>query len=61
MPDLLVGYNGRNYLLEVKSPGGRLTPAQVEWLGLWQGNAAIVSSPEEALAAIGLPPKDRTE
>ncbi len=32
VPDLLVGFRNKNYLIEVKVPGGRLTPAQ---LGLW--------------------------
>jgi hypothetical protein len=67
-PDLLVGYLGRTYLLEVKMPlgpqggvhhngnGGRgdLTKAQVKWWDTWGGEPAhIVRSPSEALAAIG--------
>ena len=28
VPDLLVGYQGRLYALEVKRPGGRLSPVQ---------------------------------
>ena len=30
VPDLLVGYQGRFYALEVKRPGGRLSPAQAK-------------------------------
>ena len=33
VPDLLVGYQGRFYALEVKRPGGRLSPAQAKVIG----------------------------
>ena len=41
-PDLLVGYGGLNYMLEVKdgakSPSRRkLTPDQEDWHGAWRG------------------------
>lgn len=53
-PDLLVGYRRATYLLEVKSPGGSLTPAQVAWHRDWKGlPVAVVHSVEEALDAIG--------
>lgn len=81
VPDLLVGYQKRTKLLEVKRPlgpkGGRarggatkpnqggdglLTEAQLKWLQGdgkrpgWQGEApVIVTTPAEALAAIGAP------
>jgi Holliday junction resolvase len=54
VPDLLVGYKGRNYLLEVKGERGKLTPAQVDWHEGWIGLAHIVRTPQEALEAIGL-------
>jgi hypothetical protein len=52
---LLVGYQGKNFLLEVKDgtkpPSARkLTPCQIEWHQKWLGQAAIVSSVEEAIA-----------
>lgn len=58
-PDLAVGYRGRNYLIEVKdgalAPSDRkLTPAQQEWHAAWRGDAVVVTSVSEALAAIGL-------
>ena len=70
-PDLLVGYAGRWFLLEVKIPigskgggrqgaGGELTTAQEKWWGSLTdacGPRAIVRTPEEALAAIGWPEK----
>lgn len=55
VPDLLVGYGGQNYLLEVKNPQGRnrLTPAQKEWHAKWRGQCAVVRSVQEAFSAIG--------
>lgn len=57
-PDLLVGYRGQTYAIEVKDgrkpPSARkLTPAQEDWHGAWKGHVAVVSSVDEALAAIG--------
>ena len=56
LPDLLVGFRGHNYLLEVKMPKtGRLTEAQKAWWQnvWWSGQRAIVTTPEEALREIG--------
>lgn len=64
VPDLLVGRNGTNVLLEVKSgwriPGGglrpgykRLTPDEKEWHESWQGQVAVVGfTSAEAVAVI---------
>jgi hypothetical protein len=57
-PDLLVGFRGKNHLLEVKpnigSPSKRnLRPNQVEWHAGWKGQVATVETPEAALAVIG--------
>lgn len=55
VPDLLVGFREKTYLIEVKSDAGKLTPAQVEWHANWKGAAPIiVRSVEEAMQAIGL-------
>lgn len=51
--DLLVGFRGRNYLLEVKTAKGKLRASQERFLGRWRGQAATVRSVEEALAVIG--------
>lgn len=58
-PDLLVGYRSHNYLLEIKDgnkpPSKRkLTPDQVEWIAGWRGQVSVVTSVDEALAAIGV-------
>ena len=55
VPDLLVGFRGVTYLLEVKEPkGGVLTPQQLEFGLAWRGRpVSIVKSVDEALRAIG--------
>lgn len=53
-PDLLVGFRGRDYLLEVKGPKTPVTDAQSRWHEGWRGRRPhVVRSPEEALQAIG--------
>lgn len=66
LPDLLVGFRGVTYLIEIKykaqlSGKGRkktasgLRESQEAWFALWQGMAVeIATTPREALAAIGV-------
>jgi hypothetical protein len=60
VPDLLVGRNNRNYLLEVKRPkatrlrAGQLSAFQRAWHFAWAGQSAVVSNTAEAFAAVGL-------
>ena len=53
--DLLVGFKGRTYLLEVKSGKRkrRDQPAQDKFLATWRGQVKVVRTPWEALKAIG--------
>ena len=59
-PDLVVGFRGQNYLLEVKNletAYGRkgLNPNQQRWSSEWAGSQpAIVRTVAEALAAVGV-------
>jgi hypothetical protein len=58
-PDLVVGYRGCTYLLEVKDgdkprSARQLTPAQVDWHDAWRGHVAVVCNLAEALAAVGI-------
>lgn len=57
-PDLLVGFRGRNYLLEIKDldkppSRRRLTGNERDWQAEWRGQAATVGTVGEALSAIG--------
>jgi len=51
--DLIVGYRGDNYLLEVKGKRGRLQASQRRLLDEWRGQYAIVRTIDEALKVIG--------
>jgi Holliday junction resolvase len=56
-PDLMVGYQGQTYAIEIKTDKGTLTPDQVKWHGRWKGQVAVVHTVLEALQAIGLTKK----
>lgn len=51
VPDLLVGYRGVNFLIEVKGKNGVLTAPQVTWHAEWRGVVYVV---RDAGAAIDL-------
>lgn len=56
-PDLVVGWRGRNYLIEVKDPEKvpsrrKLTPAQEEFHLAWQGQVSVCHSAAEICATI---------
>jgi len=53
VPDLLVGFRGRNYLMEVKTRRGKLRKSQVEWFDAWRGDVALVRTLDDALMIIG--------
>jgi len=55
VPDLLCGYCGKNFLLEIKqSAKSKLTPHEIAWHDKWRGQAVrIVTNSDEALIAIG--------
>lgn len=52
--DLLVGFRGLTYLLEVKTATGKLRPSQVRFLARWKGHAVVVRDLDQALSAIGV-------
>lgn len=52
-PDLLVGFRGHNFLIEVKTRSGKLTDAQKNWHQDWNGQKAIARTSQEALEIIG--------
>lgn len=51
-PDILVGHAGRNYLFEIKSPGGRPTEEEIEFAGNWQGHVSLVYSIQDVIELI---------
>jgi hypothetical protein len=54
--DLLVGYNGQTYLVEIKDgPKKALTRLQQDFFGNWIGGGLHrIESPDEALRMIGV-------
>lgn len=57
-PDILVGFRGVNYLMEIKDGNKaaskrQLTPAEREFHATWAGQVVIVEDYEAALAVIG--------
>lgn len=54
-PDLVVGYKGRTYLLEVKGPRGRLEASQDAFRLRWRGGPLnVVRTRGEALDVLGV-------
>ena len=64
VPDLLVGWENRNVLMEVKQPygprggssadGQLLNEEQIKWHRAWKGQVAVVRSIDQALDALGV-------
>lgn len=57
VPDLLVGFNGMNVLMEIKDgkkpPSDRkLTADQIVWHDEWRGQVNVVESVDRALAVV---------
>lgn len=58
-PDLLVGFRGQNWLIEVKdglapNSAQKLNDRQVVWHRDWRGQAVVVNNAEDAIRAIGV-------
>lgn len=51
-PDILVGYNEVNYLMEIKYEDGKLTDDQRVWHTHWLGKVYIVRTPHDAIRLI---------
>lgn len=57
-PDIVVGFRGVNYLLEIKDghkppSAQRLTPDERKFHEAWQGSVTVVNSIDAALHAVG--------
>lgn len=53
-PDLVVGYDNKTYLLEVKGPKGKKTPHQDMFAAYWRGSEVyIVRTAEDAIKITG--------
>ena len=57
VPDIAVGYHGKNYLFEIKDwkqppSKRRLTPDEKKWHQAWNGQVHVVETFDEALKII---------
>ena len=57
-PDIVVGFRGVNWLLEIKDGSLAhsrrvLTSSELSWHRAWEGQVRTVCTPADALAAIG--------
>lgn len=52
--DILVGWRGETYLVEIKTPQGKLRQSQKAFLAAWKGHAMVVRSVDEAMALLGI-------
>ena len=51
-PDILVGWRGRNYLFEIKTIRGKITPDEKEFAKYWKGQVALIRTFEQAVEYI---------
>ena len=51
--DLVVGFRNTNYLMEIKTPQGRLNKKQQKFFRSWHGQVNIIGTVDQALALIG--------
>jgi len=54
VPDLLLGFEGKNYLVEVKSEKGKLNKLQVKWHTDWKGQKCVIRTKKEIERLLGL-------
>ena len=51
-PDLVIGYRGNDYLVEVKAPKGKLTPQQDQFRETWRGGYHVARSTDDAIQLV---------
>ena len=52
VPDLLVGWQRRNILLEIKMPGEKLTSAEEKFRAAWPGEYRVVETVAQAIYCV---------
>jgi len=58
-PDIAVGYQGRNYLFEIKDPAQeparrRLTEDEADWHLAWRGQVHVIETSRDAMIILGM-------
>jgi hypothetical protein len=59
VPDVMLGYQGANLLIEIKRPDvapsqSKLNDLQVEWHDSWLGQVAVVRTLDDILEVMGI-------
>lgn len=57
-PDIVVGWQGVNYLVEIKTPKGKPTEQQINFFVKWLGQAVLVRSASDIFQLLGVRPPD---
>ena len=53
-PDILAGFCGRNYLIEIKYENGKLTPGQKDWHSKWKGQVHTAWTWQDAFRILNI-------
>ena len=54
VPDIILGYDGINYLCEIKTQTGKLNELQVKWFEDWSGQCTVIRTKEDIRNLVGL-------
>jgi len=57
-PDIVVGWQGVNYLVEIKTTKGKPTEQQVNFFVNWRGQAVLVRAASDIFNLLGVQPLD---
>jgi hypothetical protein len=54
VPDIIIGYNDKNYLAEIKTLKGKLNELQVVWFEAWCGQCQVIRTKEDINELLGV-------
>jgi len=54
VPDVIIGYQGKNYLCEVKTEQGKLNALQVKWHSDWTGHSCVIRTENDINNLLGV-------
>lgn len=52
--DLIIGYQGKNYLCEVKAENGKLNELQIKWHTDWKGQCCVIRTEKDLELLLGV-------
>ena len=54
VPDIIIGYQGINYLCEIKAEQGKLNALQVSWFENWKGQVCVIRTENDLNLLLGV-------